>query len=355
MLPYLIPIAICLFGVFRYDINDRSDFRSNLIWFFLFIYLTLLIGLRYKIGGDSLVYEEYFNDVYDIQRWRFNLLDFYQPGFSFMVALSKYIYPRFYSFQLIQALIVNILLFVFINRYTKFKFIALAIILYMVYLYFMTEILREIFAIMIFCMIYPLYRGKHWFLYIIGTLIACLFHFSAIILLILPFLKNIKFNYMYLLYIVVTIIGTIFFKKIISFIGEGMITDKAEGNAHSFVGYSMTIATIMKGVVFPLIFACFVKYGSRYKLKFENIIAIMILFGIASIFYPLIFGRTLNYFYLFLAISFADYIGFALKSKSKKSFINMNILLILFLICYMSSYLVLGGWYKHWIPYKSVI
>ncbi|MBD5274656.1 MAG: EpsG family protein [Bacteroides sp.] len=351
----MIPIFLCIWGLFNYDLNERKDSRADILWYFLFVYLTLLIGLRNHIGGDSLVYEEFFNDYYDVTHWRFNLLDFYQPGFTLLVSISKYIYPQFASFQLIHAFIVNTLLFIFISNNSKYRFIVLLIILYMLYLYYMTEILREIIAIMIFSISYPFYKNKKWIKYYIGVALACMFHFSAIILTIIPLLRNIRLNYFYILLIIATVFLAIFTKKLLGFMVEGAIADKAIGNSHSFVGYSMTIACVLKGVVFPLIFSLFVKFGTKFTIKYENMIAILILIGFASVFFPLLYGRTLNYFYLFLCLSFGDYCANAIKSSNHISKINFVFIITLFLLCYLSSYLVLGGWYRYWIPYKSLI
>lgn len=355
MLPYLFPLILCLNGCIKYDNHNRKNVFSSILYGFLFCYLVLLIGFRFEIGGDSLTYEAYYKHAArSLEDWSFDQIDIYQPGFTFLMAVPKYYFGKdFVYFQLLHSFIVNVLLFVFVAKNTRYKFTALTLILYAVYLYFLTEVLREVVAIMIFSLSYPVYKNREWIVYILIILFACLFHPSAIVLLLLPFLRNLKLNRYFIFYFIGTIIAAMFSKKLFPLLGIDFIIEKAEGNAADFVGFSMMIAPLLKGLVFPAVFACFVKFGTSYRLQFENYIAIMILIGGASAVYPLIFGRTLNYFYLFLLLSFADYINNAIKSRLKPAKANMCLLLTLFIICYLSSYLVLGGWYRYWIPYKS--
>lgn len=220
----------------------------------------------------------------------------------------------------------------------------------------MTEILREVLAVIVFVTIFPSYRDRKWLRYFFGVCFACLFHFSALVLLILPFLRQLKLNKIYLFFIGgAIIVAPIALKLLADFNVDGISERAASAGANSSIGMSLTIACFMKGAVFPLSFAYFVKFKTSHHLAFENIIAITGLFGVLSIGSPLLFGRSLNYFLLFLMISFADYLHAAYRCKSGVSISNANIFILFFLVTYLTSYLVIGGWYKHWIPYKSLI
>ena len=122
MLPYLIPFFFSVLCAIRYDINNRKDEGKIFGYIFLFIYLTLLIGLRYRIGGDSLTYEGVYEHEKDLSTWYFTFMHIYQPGFTFLFALAKTISPNFVSFQLLHISVVNILLFIFIWKNTKYRF-----------------------------------------------------------------------------------------------------------------------------------------------------------------------------------------------------------------------------------------
>ena len=55
MLPYIILFVTSLLGVVQYDIN-RHNRTKKIAWYFLFCYVILLVGLRYRVGSDTLVY-----------------------------------------------------------------------------------------------------------------------------------------------------------------------------------------------------------------------------------------------------------------------------------------------------------
>lgn len=352
MIPYLIPVILTIFCAIHYDINNRKDAGKYFAAAFLFIYLTLLIGLRYRVGGDSLTYEGVFRNESDLSTWTFNYVHIYQPGFTFLYAVAKSIHDSFTTFQIIHAILLNTMLFIFIWKNTRYRFIALCIIEYAVYLYFSTEILREVLAVMVFALNYPSYKNRRWLQFYLGVALALLFHPSAAILIILPLMRKWRYNRRFLLYCACVVALFPIGLKVMAHMPSNVITDKAAGYSGEFYGLFATFTYVLSGGLFPLLYL-FLTRKNKERPRFENFICVMTFFGLGAVISPLIFGRFTNYFVLFFILSLADYLHSHICSKSNKWRHNAIAFILLILICYSNQYLYLGK-YIRYIPYSSI-
>lgn len=354
MIPYLIPLIITLLAAIAFDGKEKMSPIKTAIWAFLFVYLTCLVGLRYEVGGDTITYMAVYEWARPLSTWEFDLFGMYQPGYTFLCAITKSISEDFTLFQFFHAFIINAILFRFIRKHTKYIFTSLFVLEFSIYIYFTTEILREVLAIAVFLLNYKNYEQKKWLKYYIGAVLSCLFHFSAIILFIIPFLNKIRFNKKFIALSFVSL-GLLYFAgNVLSHFGGSYIIDKFNSYWGGHYGYLVTFLYFLRNAVFPLFFAWIIKFKFKQELKFENIICIMILFGIGSAINPLIWGRTVNYFMIFFCISFGDYCGQAMKSANKRIHNNAWILLVFFLITYSTYYLSIKN-YMRYIPYCSVM
>lgn len=354
MIEYAI-VLIIIFAGFIFVDNKRIQ-RNKGFWIALtWLSLTLLIGLRFQVGGDTLSYMADYNWRKGLTVWEFDLTDKYQPGYTFLCSLGKSISPEFYVFQLIHASIFNTLLFIFINRYTRFFFASLLSIFFTCYLYFSTEILRESIAVLIFALNYKSLVKGQWLKYYLGILLCCAFHISAIFLIILPFIRKLKVNRYYFLLLAITFLAMVFLKNILNSLSQfALLSDKL----NSYKGLTSTgmladLLNLSRTCIFPICYCVAVKYMSRLEIKFENMIAIMSLLGVAAFFSPIIFNRATNYFILFFSISIADFCMQSLRQY--KSVIRQNaiVLTLCFFTLYGSGYAMYGR-YRRWVPYYSI-
>lgn len=351
---YIIPIVILLYAIFKYDISDHKH-GQRLIWFIIYIYLTLLFGLRFEVGGDTINYMGDYVWRPQLTSWEFNLMDKFMPGYTLLCAIAKSISPEFYVFQLIHAGILTLLLIVFVIQNTQFRFSAFLCVYFLCYIYFSTEILRESLAIMIFLFNYKNLERNQICKYYIGVLISLLFHTSAIILIIIPFLRWLKFDRRYLLLSSMLVVILIFLSDFLNmfssipFIGEKILSYQDLTST----GLLSDFLQLCRFSIFPIGFSLLCKNGLHRDLKYELPIAIMSLLGIAAFFSPIIFGRMVNYFIVFFAVSFADTIITLIKTKSLRLFQNTMIVLSLFFIIYGSEY-VLYNRYQRFYPYYSI-
>lgn len=57
MLVYIIPTIYCLWGIYQYDYRKRSEWKLE-CYYFLSLYLAVIAGFSYKVGGDAGFYME---------------------------------------------------------------------------------------------------------------------------------------------------------------------------------------------------------------------------------------------------------------------------------------------------------
>lgn len=353
MWQYLIPFFLTFILAIHYDINCSKGISKKFWLCLLFIYLTCLIGFRYHVGGDSLTYEMVYDNATDLSSWHFTFQHIYQPGFTFLYAVAKSISSDFYVFQLIHVIIINTLLFNFICKNTKLWFLSLFLVEYMMYLYFTTEILRESLAVLVFVYDYKNYHNNKLLKYLIGVLIACCFHISAVVLLFLPLLRHIKLNKKFIIICLGLGMFVYIFNGFFSKFTDNIVGEKVGNYLGGYYGALFTLFSVLRGGVCPLLILLCHKYLLKDNSKYENILCIMVLFGLASTFNPLIFGRTVNYFVLFFILDASYCIHSLIKKHSVAMYHNCFILICILFLSYSSLYFHIHQ-YKRYIPYSSI-
>lgn len=357
MFVYIVPIFLVLFGAAHYDLRGRKGMGRTILYTFLFVYLILLIGLRYEVGGDTINYMGYYVWLDDLSKWKFTLADDrfgFQPLFLLLCAIGKSISPDFYVFQFIHIVLFNTLFFLFIFKFTPYRFWALFVSFVVCYLYFTTEILREVFSVMVFALNFKNFEERKWIRFYLGVFVALLFHMSAIFLIVLPFLrmlslKNLKM--LFLIGILVIVFVQVLFSYFSSFsLLRTKILYYSELNS---LGYFVDTVRFLRNSAFPL-FVCWL-YRRYYQVphRFENMVCIGALFGFCALANPIIFGRFVNYFVPFLVILMADMLGQGFRSVRAKMRDKAFVFLVALSVVYGSYYIHLDM-YKLWIPYYSI-
>lgn len=353
MLYYIIPSILALFLSIQYDFSKKG-IKRTVWWVILFIYWTLLIGLRFEVGGDTYNYMI-------THSWQPSLkdLDFadssYQPLFAILYSFSKTLSPDFWCFSLIHAFVVNVVIFTFFKKATRYKFLALFLLNVFCYLYFTTEIMKEVLAVLSFTLGVKYYIQKKWLYYYCSVFIASMFHLSALVLIILPFFVNLRFysfRFIILLLalpIFLYLLNPIFdLLSVFSFLTDKMLMYKDDG----FSGYLFSFLNLCKYALFPsLILYAYKRYN--ITCKYESLLCVLVIIGLCTIFRPVIFSRFSNYFMLILIIATTDIIGFLLSSKKKIRIQNAAIILLLGCVMYGSYYVHMKG-YTRWCPYYSI-
>lgn len=355
MVVYIIPLLLVIFGIYSFDI--RRNKGGILLYHFLWVYLVLLMGLRFEVGGDTLVYMEDYIWRGDITQWKFSWTDYYEPLYTLLCALTKTISEDFVYFQLVHAIILNTCLFYFISKSTRYKFSALFFCLIYYYIYFSTEILRESLAIFVFVLNYKNYEKGNWFKYYLGALIAILFHISAIILLVFPFIRWMRFNKAYWFILCVSIVLFSKLSVLFSFLGDiAKISDKIELyddiEAGKGLNFLLVLLSFARFTFLPLAIYLWDKKILKEHPQFESLICFYTILGVGVWFSPIIFDRFPNYITPLYFISLTNIIiPSFLKSATPSRKLAAATFFCVIIIVYASYPIRI---YKRYVPYYSV-
>lgn len=187
---YFVVFILLLIPVIKYDWIAKTG-GENQWYYFNLLVLILLAGLRYRVGGDTLMYMSMYHEWPAMDELKY--FDFetaqYNPLWYVYTSIAKSLSDDFWVFQIIQSVIVNSVFFHFFHKYCPQYYFS-AILLYYVgyYCYFNMEIMREILCICILMLMTSWLLEKKWIPYYLGCSVAVFIHFSAVIMLFFPLL-----------------------------------------------------------------------------------------------------------------------------------------------------------------------
>lgn len=362
---YFVVLFLLMFFAFIYDFGNAKSCKK-IVYYGILIGLICLSGFRYRVGGDTLMYMLVYPQMpalTDLGNYGSAYIKL-QPLWVLLISITKSITEEFYMLQFFHAIIINTLIFSFIKANTKYVFTAILLYYIGYYAYFNFEILRESIAVAIFLYSIKFLQNKKWFLYFSLSLVAFLFHFSAIILFIFPFIINLKFRLFRapLIFIIGILFGAIFTRLVgsVNIIGGFVSSMKAyvEYTATFFGLVSIFILYILYPTVIYKLSSSFLKINSNlYRL-----LNIYIFIGATTAFFY-IFFRFLNYLTPILFIFLTEIIHGFYRKRYFRS-IRLPIATIVFLIFVVthtnryfkdtSRHLASSRWYSHWYPYYTI-
>lgn len=184
---YFIVLALILFCIYAYDYK-RKSVGDLVMYVGICVFMICIAGLRYRIGGDSVGYENEFQNIptlSSIGTFKFNTIR-WEPGFIYFMSLSKSIIPDFTFFQFLHATIINSIIFWFIYKNTSNKYLAVCFYFVCLFLDFNTEVLRESIAVCIFLLAWPFFKRGNWIIYYLLVFCATFFHLSSLLTFLFP-------------------------------------------------------------------------------------------------------------------------------------------------------------------------
>ena len=357
---YFLALSLSVFFAFKYKRYGRGRYA----YVFLCIVVILISGLRYKVGGDSIRYEDYFNlfDKGDILGYSF-AAETIEPGWIFLNYLVHSLGGEFWIVQMIHATFINIVIFWVINRYALKRFLAVFMYLALNYFYLNMEILRASIAIALFLLAIPSYINRKWVKYYLLIFIGCLFHFSALILLLFPLLRNYRFTVRRLFQLVILMyIGILFVAPpILTAIGGRVLY-----NYNTYIEASMNINGVIKLIIcymlFPLIIICLRNKNLKSSVHPMNVfLSPYFIVASISMISTAIGGRLIEFFTIINIIVFTDFIVEAWRYSLFWRRISVAIFTIPFLYVYpgyladTSMYAPSTHYYNLWYPYTSIL
>ena len=317
---------------------------------FIWTYLTLLFGLRYRVGVDTINYMSFYSFLPDLSsfktiNWNENKME---PGFILLCILCKNIINDFWFAQLIIAGLINGFISIFIYRQCKNPFIGFLMYFILAMFYFSTEILRESIAVGIFLLNFKNFEDGYWKKYYFYCFISILFHYSAIITFLFPLVRLLKINIWYIIACIIFICITPIFDTINNIISISSVTNRIE--AYSIQAGEVNINFRFFFLIYLLIPALFViifsykRNMNSYLMKFV-LLHLLFCFGIFAI--PIIFSRFTNYTLPFIIVSISNIVSSINYTKKIKT--------ILLIVAISSQLLYYNNNFYRWIPYVSIL
>ena len=253
-----------------------SPATKKAISLFVYVFLVLQVGLRWETGTDWNAYLQHFESINSFSSASPSLMS-PEYGYNIAVWLVKIAFPNYSVFLLIHAAACFYLFFNSIKRYTGMLFLPL-MVFYCTTLISSTGANRQLIAVAIgFYALRYIYEKKYTYFFLLVAL-ACMFHYSALILLLFP-LFNQKIRPVTLLLILVGYIALGATKlplQLFSVIGNSLgelestkvVADL--GGSNSFLGSGLSIFGPVKRVVLLTLFL----YNRRSlgeKLRYYNL------------------------------------------------------------------------------------
>lgn len=318
--------------------------------FIIFLYLVLLLGLRYRVGVDTISYMMAYKHVKTLDHfWTAKLLyQRYEPGYLFICSLCKTLFGNeFWPVQIIMAAITNGCIFIFLYKHCRNVFVGVCIYFLLQCLYFSTDIIRESAAIGIFLLNYSNIEKKKWINYYLLSLLSISFHYSAIIICFFPLAKLLKINIFYIIACICALAVT----PIVEFLNNFLPANSISGRITQYLSISDNLNLNwrigeMIRCALPA-FAILAAYRiAKEKTMFKSMILLQILFCFGAFAIPIVFSRFTNYTTMFVCVALANILCISAINKW------LRISLCVFVLLTQSYYYY--TLYPRWIPYVSI-
>lgn len=192
MLLYILIFVFLASLAFYYDLLAKQG--GERAWYLAsYVVLVLLAGLRYRVGGDTIIYMDIFDDystLSELKRFDFAAAEF-NPMWYVLNAPFRSLgsYPLF---QFVEAILVNAAFFRFFRRHTDYYFTAILLYYIGFYFYFNMEIQREVLCTSLMLVAYPLLEKRQYLGWYLVCAFALTIHYSALMMLVLPLMKLFK-------------------------------------------------------------------------------------------------------------------------------------------------------------------
>lgn len=207
MLVYFIIGITLLLLAYHYDYKENTEKKE--LWEKIIVsFMIAVVGLRYHIGSDTVVYEWNFNTSYTpefqdfLKEWNENL----QPFWMFVMSFCKTYFKSFVAVQFFHAIIFNIFLVRFLKKMTNWYFTALLLAFSLIWFSNSFEVLRESISSVIYMNALLLLHEKKYLKYTLMGILALGFHsFSFIIFLLTPIVVIFSYKFLFCSFIAVFI------------------------------------------------------------------------------------------------------------------------------------------------------
>ena len=368
---YIFITLLLLLLSFYYDIGGKEKGRDQ--WYFMImVVLILLAGLRYRLGIDTPNYiEHFYHDIPTVDQ--LTLADFSignKPLWTLINSIVLSLGGRYFIVQIIEAAFVNILVFKYVKRHSRYIFTCIFFYFLCMYLSLSFVVMKAAMSIVICLFANDFASQKQWSKAYVLYFLAALFHPQTIVIMLTPLFMFLRLDkksaalFIFLFFLGFGIQKLLGDYLALFDIADDAIAAKAENVANSDRYSSQTGNTnflIVK--IFPfLLYSLFtLLYLKRYRsssalLKFEPYIIMYLGCLILEINVYICYRFAMYYIIYFLFYISDAFVEIAIQGQKKLSVplaVTRSFMIILPFV-----FLIEFGFYKRWWvynPYSSVI
>lgn len=365
---YLTILVFLFFLILHFDVGEKKKNRD--LWYFImFLVFTLVAGLRYRLGGDTVAYWHRFYDIYP-QLKDFSFSDYpigTDPLFVLFNSIVKACSGGFWVVQLLHALFINALIFKYFKRHSSYLFSCLLFYFIGFYFTYNMEIMRASISIVLCLYAFDFFIEKKWIKGLILWGISCFFHAQSLVVIIfVPLFLLIGFNKRTL---IIFIIAYILGFSVGGFLDNNLTLLEGTVSAKASYYESNDAFTSGASLIFLLIYvlptALYILLGYRYLRKRNKLGGIshlegLILMGLLLLVMESqvgILNRYTDYFRIYFAMFYAELFVSIIKAHKNNIKNSLATATIVFapMFCLFLFFNSPSGYGRRYYPYSSVI
>lgn len=325
MFPYLFVLVTCflLFGILNTKVLGLLNCKP-IVYLYLF-FLGLFLCFGYTTGSDWRTYEKLYEWV---ENQKDSLFLFVEPGYVIYNSIFKLLGIPFFPFFIFTKVVLYLIVIKSLKYYclpNTFFLSLLFFISWYAFFLFIDNPMRNLIAVGIFLMSLRYVHERNFKKYLMMTILAVSFHFSAIIMLLFYYLANkrISTSIFVLLFIVLNVIllsrNLIFGITDALFSNIPLIGDKilaySEGGHTDGEGKLFSFGLLVHVLIFSLLM-----YGRKTIEKYPSGEMIFVFAAFFPIFFRL--GLTITVmgrFQLYIAVFYVAAIGMLYHAFNRQS------------------------------------
>ena len=312
--------------------------------------MALMIGLRYKgIGsGDTALYYKNWEMMSKVS-WSdlprvLQSIDF-EYGYQICVWILSHLFPWGQWLLILSGAFFSLSIGLFTYRNSKNPVLSLTVFCCLGLFSFMVQGLRQSIAMSICLFAYEQCKQKHFVRFVLLVMIASLFHASALVFLLVYFLKNFKLNTIQMgIFAILTFIGI----QLLPYIFDAL-------NVVMHENYDMQSASKTGGVIAILIYAVIILFGVISKDTSDEHYALFVYSAMVAAVAMMLrnsvsgIAERVSYYFAFAQMIVLSNSIASLKDIKMESLINtIAVLLCLGVAFYKATYSVLIPYTFFW-------
>lgn len=366
---YIIVLLLLLCFSLRYDINGKTKYRDECYVVMLIVFI-LIAGLRWRLMMDTPNYIYNFYHLYPSLE-DFSFIDYPIGKDPFYVLINSFVKSaggRFYVVQLIEATVINVLVFKYIKRHSSYLFTCLFFYAITCYLGYSMETMRASFSFVLCLFANDYILEKKWIKGYAIILLALMFHAQTIIMFIVPILFFMRLNkYGVIVLVCAFFIGYLAQKELGNYLELLDLEDDIADRATSYVAnerfgdqrgnLNFLIVRIFPVLIYAFLSLLYIKkfYPQRAILVIEPFIMTGLFFLILQMKMQIAY-RFVDYFRIhFVLIMAESFVVIAQKYKM----LDRSLAYFRAIVLFMPFFMLIGYMRYLYIytihPYSSVI